>query len=219
MCFSATANFVGGAGLAGVGVATLREAKHKRQLLFAAMPLLFALHQGMEGFVWLGLDGLVSHRVEIAAGRAFVFYAQGVLPCLLPLGVLLLEPTARRRRRMWPFVLLGAVLGIYLLWGLLTFPIEVSARDHSILYFNRVTTTTLVAELYVVATCGALFFSGFRDLVLLGAANLMGLIIVMLVMRYAFTSVWCAYAAVVSSMIYFHFRNGRVSMVPLVSAA
>ena len=120
---------------------------------------------------------------------------------------------------MWPFVLLGAVLGIYLLWGLLTFPIEVSARDHSILYFNRVTTTTLVAELYVVATCGALFFSGFRDLVLLGAANLMGLIIVMVVMRYAFTSVWCAYAAVVSSMIYFHFRNDRVSMVPLVSAA
>jgi len=29
------------------------------------------------------------------------------------------------------------------------------------------------------------------------------------VMRYSFTSVWCAYAAVVNVLIYFHFRRGR----------
>jgi hypothetical protein len=37
-------------------VATLTEVKHRRELLFAAMPCLFALHQFAEGFVWLGLD-------------------------------------------------------------------------------------------------------------------------------------------------------------------
>lgn len=108
---------------------------------------------------------------------------------------------------MLPFVILGAGLALYLLWGLMAFPIEVSARDHSILYFNAITTTTHVAELYVVATCGALFFSGFRNLALLGVANLFGLLVVMVVMRYAFTSVWCAYAAVISSFIYLHFRR------------
>jgi hypothetical protein len=64
--------------------------------------------------------------------------------------------------------------------------------------------------LYVVATCGALFFSGFGDLVLLGWANLIGLLTVMMVKRYAFTSVWCAYAAAVSIIIYFFFRRSRV---------
>jgi len=55
--------------------------------------------------------------------------------------------------------------------------------------------------------CGALFFSGFRDLVVLGWLNLVGLIVVMLIKSYAFTSVWCAYAAVVSVVIYFFFRR------------
>ncbi len=217
MCFSATANFVGGTVLAAIGVATLREVRDKKQALFAAMPLLFAVHQYMEGFVWLGLDGTVSHHVEAVAGRAFVLYAQGILPFLFPLGVLLLEPTAARQRRMWPFVLLGAGLGIYLQWGLYAFPLEISNRSHSILYFNAITTTTLVAELYVIATCGALFFSGFKDLVALGIANLAGLLLVMCVMRYAFTSVWCAYAAVISSLIYFHFRRTRILLEALAA--
>ena len=55
MCFSASANFVGSAVLGAIGVATLTEVKHRREL-FAAMPLLFALHQFTEGFVWLSLS-------------------------------------------------------------------------------------------------------------------------------------------------------------------
>jgi hypothetical protein len=63
--------------------------------------------------------------------------------------------------------------------------------------------------LYVVATCGSLFFSGYGPLVELGWINLVGLLVVALVRRYAFTSVWCAYAAVVSVIIYFFFRRTR----------
>jgi hypothetical protein len=209
MCFSASANFAGSAVLGAIGAATLLEVKDRRQVLFAAMPLLFALHQFMEGFVWLGLNNILPSRVTHDAGAAYVLYAQGLLPFLLPLSVLLIEPAGHRRRRMLGFSLLGGVLALYLLWGLIAFPVQISARHHSIVYFNPATTTTVVAILYVIATCGALFFSGFRDLVVLGAANLVGLITVMLVMRYAFTYVWCAYAAVVSVLIYFHFRTRR----------
>jgi hypothetical protein len=63
--------------------------------------------------------------------------------------------------------------------------------------------------LYVTATCGALFFSGFRALVLLAWLNFVGLLVVMVVRRYEFTSLWCAYAAVVSVVIYFFFRRSR----------
>ena len=60
MCFSATVNFAGGAVLGAAGVATLTKVRHRRELLFAAMPLLFAIHQYIGGFVWLGLDGVLS---------------------------------------------------------------------------------------------------------------------------------------------------------------
>jgi predicted exporter len=82
-----------------------------------------------------------------------------------------------------------------------------------------ITNTTLVAVIYVIATCGSLFFSGFGKLVALGWYNLVGLLVVMLVKRYAFTSVWCAYAAAVSIIIYFFFRRTRVHRVARYAAA
>jgi hypothetical protein len=209
MCFSATANFVGSAVLGTIGIATLSEVKHRRELLFAAMPVLFAVHQFTEGFVWLGVDHRLPSIVTHDAGAAYVLYAQGLLPFLLPLSVLLIEPTIRQRRRMLGFVTLGCLLGVYILWGLIAYPLDISAAGHGVVYLNQITTTTVVAVLYVIATCGALFFSGFRDLVVLGWLNMVGLLVVMAVRRYEFTSLWCAYAAVVSVIIYFFFRRSK----------
>ena len=208
MCFSATANFAGSAVLGTIGVATLVEVRQRREVLLAAMPCLFALHQLTEGFVWLGLDRglpLLAHD----AGAAYVLYAQGLLPVLLPLSIFLIEPTRRKQRQMFGFLALGVLLALYILWGLIAYPLYVSAQAHGIVYNNIITITTPVAILYVIATCGAMFFSGFRSLVLLGWANLIGLLIVMLVRRYEFTSLWCAYAAVVSVLIYIFFRRKK----------
>jgi hypothetical protein len=210
MCFSATADFTSSVVLGAVGVATLREVKDRRELLLAAMPCLFALHEFVEGFVWLGLDGTLTQQVAHNAGAAFVLYAQGILPFLLPLSVFLIEPTKRQRRRMLGFVILGGLLSLYLAWGLIAYPLAISDQSHSIVYVNAITNTTLVAVLYVIATCGSLFFSGFGPLVELGWFNLVGLLVVATVKRYAFTSVWCAYAAVVSVIIYFFFRRTRM---------
>jgi hypothetical protein len=209
MCFSATADFVGSAVLGTIGVATIMEVKQRREILLASVPCLFAVHQCIEGFVWLGLDGTLSTTVAHNASAAYVLYAQGILPFLLPLSIFLIEPTKRQRRRMMGFVILGGVLALYLLWGLIAYPLEISIQSRSILYVNSITTTTLVAAIYVMATCGSLFFSGFKALVALGWYNLAGLLVVMLVKRYAFTSVWCAYAAAVSIAIYFFFHRAR----------
>lgn len=165
MCFSASADFVGSVVLGAVGVATLAEVKDRRELLLAAAPCLFAIHEFIEGFVWMGLDGRLSQQVVHNAGAAYVLYAQGILPFLLPLGVFLIEPTKRQRRRMLGFVILGGLLALYLTWGLIAYPLQISEQGHSILYVNVITNTTLVAVLYVIATCGSLFFSGYRPLV------------------------------------------------------
>lgn len=209
MCFSATANFVGGAVLGTIGVATLLEVRHRREFLFAAMPCLFAVHQLIEGIVWLGLGHHLSDSVTHGAAAAYLLYAQGLLPFLLPLSVLLIEPAGRRQRRMFGFLALGTLLSLYILWGLIAYPLQVFAEGHTVVYLNPVTVTSAIAVLYVIATCGALFFSGFRALVILGWVNLAGVIVVILIRRYEFTSVWCAYAAAVSIIIYFFFRRTR----------
>jgi hypothetical protein len=209
VCFSASANFIGSAVLGAIGVATLAQVKHRRELLLAAMPCLFALHQFTEGFVWLGLDHKLPPIVAHDAGAAFVLYAMGLLPFLLPLSVLLIEPTHAKRRSMLFFSTLGCALAVYLLWGLIAYPLQVYASHRGIVYLNQITNTDIVAVLYVTATCGALFFSGFRDLVLMAWLNLGGLLVVIAVRRYEFTSIWCAYAAVVSIFIYFFFRRSR----------
>lgn len=209
MCFSATANFVGSGVLGTIGVATLSRVKHPRELLFASLPILFALHQFTEGFVWLGLDGRLSPAVAHNAGSAFVLYAQGLLPFLIPLSVILFEPTIARRRAMLPFVVLGLGLMLYMLWALIADPLQIYVQDNSIVYVNAATNYTWIAILYVIATCGSLFVSKIREMIIFGAANLTILVVTMLVRRYAFTSVWCGYAAVASLIICFYLmRNG-----------
>ena len=205
MCFSATANFVGSGALAAVGVVTLTRVRHRRELLFAALPLLFAIHQFIEGFVWLGLDGILSPAVTHDMGAAFMLYAQGLLPFLLPLSVLLFEPDAKSRLRMQPFLVLGAATTLYILWALTAFPTQVYVRGNSIVYINQATNNTAVAVLYVIATCGSLFFSQIKMMVTFGVANLAIILVVMAFKRYAFTSLWCAYAAIASAIILAYF--------------
>jgi hypothetical protein len=205
VCFSATANFVGSGVLGAVGVVTLTKVKHRRELLFAALPTLFAVHQFIEGFVWLGLDGILSPVVAHNMGAAFMLYAQGLLPFLLPLSVLLFEPDRKSRRRMLPFLVLGGTTTLYILWALTAYPLQLYIRGNSIVYINQATNNTAVALLYVIATCGSLFFSKIRMMVVFGAANLVILLVVMEFKRYAFTSLWCAYAAVASVIILVYF--------------
>jgi hypothetical protein len=205
MCFSATANFVGSGMLGAVGVATLTKVKHRRELLFASLPTLFAVHQFIEGFVWLGLDGVLSAKVAHNMGAAFVLYAQGLLPLLMPLSVMLFEQTRARRRAMMPFVVLGGLLTLYMLWGLAAYPLSVSVDHNSIVYVNDATNMTWVAVLYIIATCGSLFFSRVLMMVAFGAENLIILLVVIGVKRYAGTSVWCAYAALASVIILVYF--------------
>jgi hypothetical protein len=209
VCFSATANFVGSGVLGAVGVVTLTRVKHRREVLFAALPTLFAIHQFIEGFVWLGLDGILSPTVAHDMGAAFMLYAQGLLPFLLPLGVLLFEPNARSRRSMLPFLVIGGGTTLYILWALTAYPLELYVRGNSIVYVNQATNNTVVAVFYVIATCGSLFFSKLKMMVVFGAANLFILLVVMEVKRYAFTSLWCAYAAIASLIILVYFWKSQ----------
>jgi hypothetical protein len=106
---------------------------------------------------------------------------------------------------MLPFVVLGGGTALYILWALTAYPLQVSVKGNSIVYINQATNNSTVALLYVIAICGSLFFSKVRAMVLFGAANLVILLVVLAFKSYAFTSLWCAYAAIASVIILAYF--------------
>lgn len=125
-----------------------------------------------------------------------MLYAQGLLTLLIPLSVCLIEPARKRQLMVLPFLVLGAALTLYMLWVLVMFPTAIYVKGHSVVYTNSTTSHLWMALLCVIATCGALFLSGYRYIIVLGAVNLAGVLLTIWLKQYAFTSVWCAYAAV-----------------------
>lgn len=209
MCFSPQADFAAGVVVAGVGVETLRRVRAPRELIIGALPLLFGIHQLVEGFVWLGLRGQVSQGLGDAAKEAYIVYAHAVLPAIVPLGFLLLEPDRRRSRLMWPLACLGLVLGIYLLWQVTAYPVGAQQEARCIDYTTHTPSGALIASLYVLVTCGPALMSSRRYLRWFGLVSLVGVIATALVRADELTSLWCLYVAMVSVLILEHFRRQR----------
>ncbi len=211
MCISAEVNFAAAAIIGTVGIATLRHAEHPREVLLASMPLLFALHQFIEGFVWLGLDQKIGSLALENSSLLFVLYAQAILPFLMPLSVLLIEREGWRRNVIGAIVAIAFGLMIYMTYGVMGFQTQVAAEHHSIAYRNPETESLVTGALYIFVTCGALVLSGHKVVRWFGILNLVGLTVVAIVKQYAFSSVWCLYAAIVSVMLYWQFRQGNIS--------
>ena len=215
MCFSPEADFAAAAVVGVVGVETLRQVGTRRELIVGLLPLLFAAHQLTEGFVWLGLRGDVSSGLGNTARDAYVVYAQAVLPIIVPLGFLLIEPSRRHRRWQAPFAVLGAVLGAYLLWQVTQYPINAQEHAHCIAYSTHTPLGTQSAVAYVLATCAPALLSSRRYLQWFGVANLVGIAAAVSLRDVDFTSVWCVYAALVSVLILEHFRRRRAAEIQL----
>jgi hypothetical protein len=219
MCFSPQADFTAGAVVAGVGVATLRRVRVRRELIVGALPLLFGIHQLVEGFVWLGLRGEVSPGLGDAAKQVYIVFAHAILPALVPLGFTLLEPDRRRARWMWPLVGLGLLLGGYLLWQVTAYPVGAELQARCIDYSTHTPNDLLIGVLYIVVTCGPALISSRRHLRWFGVVSLVGVIAAALVRVDELTSLWCVYVALVSVLILEHFRRQRASEATPIRAA
>ncbi len=208
MCFSVQADLTVGLALVPLAVASLREVRCPRELPFAALPAVFAAHQLVEAFVWLGLDGRVGPGVQHAAALAYVLIALPLLQLLLQLSVLLLEPQGARAR-VAPFLALGVVVSGYLLYAVLSAPVTVTEHTHALAYGTGLRNGDVWAVLYVVAVIGPPLLSGYRSIVAFGLLNLVGLVVVAITIAEAFASVWCVYAALASALVVVHMRRRR----------
>ena len=205
MCFSVEADVAVGVAVGVVGVDALRHVTRPAQWPLAALPLVFAAHQLNEAFVWWGLDGTFSSSVARWAAWIYLGIAF-VLPAWVPVTVALIEPDRMRRRVMWGFAALGAVVSAVLLLALLRGGPHVREEPLHLAYAVDTGVGVQMAVLYVAATCGAFLASSDRRIALVGLLNLVAVSVLAALLMTGVISLWCAWAAVVSVLIAAHLR-------------
>ena len=206
MCFSATASFTAGVVLTGIGVATLKKVEHPTHILFASIPLLFAVQQFSEGALWLTLPLAESDYKEIKhlATYTFLFFAQVIWPFLVPLSVLMLEKQRSHKKVQLVFVAIGLVVSMYLCYCLFTFPVKARIVGLHCSYQQDYPAALkeVGGVLYIIATIAPLFFSHVRKMWLLGVTILVSYIITAIFYEHYVLSVWCFFASVISISVY-----------------
>jgi hypothetical protein len=209
MCFSGTASFVAGTALSVIGVATIRRVERRTELPLALIPLFFGVQQLVEGVLWLALardaPGLQQTMTYIYSVFSHVFW-----PIYVPFAVGLLESTQWRKRALRGFQAAGLIVGLYLLFIIITQPVAAEIDGHHIVrhivYLSPHFYLVPVMVLYLAATCVSFFISRHPFLRLFGVLALVSFIAAYLFYSRALVSVWCFFAAVLSVVIYVHLR-------------
>jgi hypothetical protein len=218
MCFSPQADIGGGLVICAIGIDAVRHVRRRREFIaVACIPLLLGAHQFIEALVWLWLQGHVPGGIGHVALWAYLLIAFVVLPVFIPLAVIALEPTRRRKAIMVPFALTGTVIAAILLAAMVRGPVGVKLASYHLSYSIRVPDGLLIIALYVVAVCGPLLMSGYRNVVIFGAVNLVAVIVIARLTVSGFASVWCGWAALSSAAIALHCRNAEPGALPLAA--
>ena len=135
MCFSPQADVVGGLLICAIGVDAVRNIGQRREFIALAwIPVLLGAHQFIEALVWLWLQGHVPRGIGHVALWAYLLIAFVVLPVFIPLAVIAVEPTRRRKQMMAPFAVLGAVIAVTLFAAMLRGPVGVKLAPYHLSY-------------------------------------------------------------------------------------
>ncbi|MFM9378042.1 DUF6629 family protein [Gordonia sp. VNK21] len=206
MCFSATASFVGAGVITAAGVGTLALVRDVRQLPFAALPLLFGLHQFTEGWTWLELGDQTDACLTGPGVHTWVLFAWALLPFFVPWAAWLMEPPGRRRSLIAVPFAVGTALALYLLYLSVQPGIRVEVVDGNLDYHMGIGySPAWLAVPYVFATCLAPMLSRHRYVFAMGLGNLIAMTAAALLNAAGFASLWCTFAAFLSLIVLVHF--------------
>ena len=210
MCFSATASFTAGVPLLLVGVMTISRVRNRKDLLYALIPMLFAIQQLIEGALWLTFPAKAP-LLKMVLTYAYSVFSHVLWPMYIPISVLLLEPVAWRRKVLIAIALAGTFIGLYLLYYLVRFPIVAEVTGHHIVYISPHFHALYAMGLYLLGTCISSLFSSHRIVKLFGVAAFVSFMLAYAIYATWFISVWCFFAAILSWIVLLYFPSRRVA--------
>jgi hypothetical protein len=200
MCFSTTASFVSCGILAAIGVVAMSKTRTNAQRVLAAMPLLFAIQQFCEGFVWLSILHAEYAHWKTLAMYSFLVFAQMVWPLFVPIAVFLLEKNKKRKKILSWFVAAGFAAAIFFAWCLCYCKADLEVNPYHIKY---VLDFPLVHRwfyglIYFIPAFFPMFVSGISRMRVLGVLLLLSYLVSRFVYKDYIVSVWCFFGALSS---------------------
>ena len=203
MCFSATASFSAGIILLGAGILTVKAARSPLELPLAAIPILFAIQQLIEGVVWLTFR-YEAPLLNVAMTHAYSFFSHILWPVYVPVAVLLIEPPGWRRTMLWGLSAAGAAVATYLMYMLVAFPVVSRATGQHIEYISPHFFAATVMGVYLLSTAISPIVSTHRWVKIFGVLALASFAAAYYFYARWFISVWCLFAAVLSLVLCAH---------------
>lgn len=200
MCFSATASYVASAALLLCGIGSMYRA-NKNQRLFAAMPLLFALQQFIEGTIWFSLS---NGNPAIFNTYAYLSFVYILWPNWIPYSIFPLCKTAAEKKALGPSMIAGLLLSILAIGYLFFYPPTAIIENHHIKYLSDVPKWLWLpgSALYLAATVVPFFIPKVRNLSLMGILLALSYIATIIFYYATILSVWCFFAAILSALIF-----------------
>lgn len=204
MCFSANASFGAGIVLSVIGVVSIKKAQKPSQLLFASIPLIFAVQQVAEGILWVTLPNPDNVFTQKIATYVFLFFAQILWPLWVPVAIILLEKNSTRRVVQKLLIGAGILVGFYLAYCLVSYHVQAKIIGYHIAYIQDYPASLrmYVIGFYALATIAPPFFSHIKRMWILGTAILISYLITALFYEHYILSVWCFFSSIISISIY-----------------
>ena len=110
---------------------------------------------------------------------------------------------------MAPFAWTGTVIAVILFAVMVRGSVGVKLAPYHLSYGIRVTDGLLIVALCVVAVCGPLLMSGYRNVVIFGAVNVVAVIVIARLTISGLAPIRCAWAAVSCAAITLHCRFAK----------
>ena len=204
MCFSANASFTAGTVLSVIGAISVRKVKSPSQLFFASIPVIFAIQQFSEGFLWLSLTKPAFAELKTYMTYIFLFFAQIVWPFWVPFAVMKMKPSNEKNVFGKVLIMCGSIVSLYLGYCLLNYSVDARADGMHITYDQPYPKSVafICGILYVFATVFPPFFVGIKRMWLLGIAILISYVVTTVFYNEYLVSVWCFFASVISIAVY-----------------
>lgn len=207
MCFSASVSFAASAVLIPAGLYCLKvTASNEAYWPLAFVPLAFGLQQGFEGVVWLGINSNDLELMRLGA-LAFLFFSHCfwlIWPSFIALS-LEDNPTIKALCKFCLVVgiLYGAVLYLPLLINANWLSVAVVHRsiEYQAHFVGDAVPVLLSRLLYASTILVPLFISSRLEIRIWGILITLFALISFLLFNYAFVSVWCFFAALLSFYI------------------
>ena len=211
MCFSAGASFTAGVLLTFVGTETIKKVHKPSQIVFAGIPVFFAMQQFSEGILWLTMTHAGYGALQNIFTYIFIVMAQIVWPAMIPLSVFLLEENRIRKKILTGLLCVGTVVAAYNLWMLIVHGIHAEISGRHLVYQSNYQDSFGITALvvYLAVTILPIFVSSIKRMYILGIIMALAFAVSALFYMQCLTSVWCFFAAVISFVVFYIIRDAH----------